>query len=113
MQEAEGLGKVLGRALRSPSTEDELILDFSIQISRENSRRLWLSENSLLEGFSGRCRRCWKFSPIFRQHETLSLPRFGHLPERKMAAGESATPSGTLLDLLLRDCLSLLEALFS
>ena len=33
-------------------------------------------------------------SPIFRQHETLSLPRFGHFPARKMAAGKSAPPSG-------------------
>ena len=40
-------------------------------------------------------------SPIFRQHEMLSLPRFGHFPARKMAAGKSTPPSGTLLDFLL------------
>ena len=48
-------------------------------------------------------------SPIFRQHEMLSLPRFGHFPVRKMAAGKSAPPSGTLLDFLLWDRHSLLE----
>ena len=42
-------------------------------------------------------------SPIFRQHEMLSLPRFGHFPARKTAAGKLAAPSGTLLDFLLRD----------
>ena len=40
-------------------------------------------------------------SPIFWQHEMLCLPRFGHFPARKMAAGKSAPPSGTLLDFLL------------
>ena len=35
-----------------------------------------------------------KFIPIFRQHETLSLPRFGHFPARRTAAGKSALPSG-------------------
>ena len=41
------------------------------------SRRLWLSEISLLERVSGKFRRCWKIlSPIFRQHKMLSLPRF-------------------------------------
>ena len=41
-------------------------------------------------------------SPIFRQHEILSLPRFGHFPARKIAAGKSAPPfgNGTLLDFL-------------
>ena len=42
-------------------------------------------------------------SPIFRQHEMLSLPWFGHFPARKTAAGKLAAPSGTLLDFLLRD----------
>ena len=42
-------------------------------------------------------------SPIVRQHEMLSLPRFGHFPARKTAAGKFAAPSGTLLDFLLRD----------
>ena len=49
------------------------------------------------------------YSPIFRQHEMPSLPRFGHFPATKMAAGKSAPPSGTLLDFLLRDRHSLLE----
>ena len=40
-------------------------------------------------------------SPIFRQHEMLSLPRFGHFPARKSAARKLAVPSGTLLDFLL------------
>ena len=48
-------------------------------------------------------------SPIFRQHEMLSLPRFGHFPARKTAAGKLAAPSGTLLDFRLRDRHSLLE----
>ena len=47
--------------------------------------------------------------PIFRQHEMLSLPRFGHFPARKTAAGKLAAPSGMLLDFLLRDRHSLLE----
>ena len=72
----------------------------------------WISENSRRLG--NRC-GCPKFlagkvfrqistllensSPIFRQHsEMLSLPRFGHFPARKMAAGKSAPPSGALLD---------------
>ena len=38
-------------------------------------------------------------SPIFKQHEMLSLPRFGHFPARETAAGKLAAPSGTLLDL--------------
>ena len=49
------------------------------------------------------------YSLIFRQRETLSLPRSVHFPARKMAAGKSAPPSGTLLDFLLRDRHSLLE----
>ena len=48
-------------------------------------------------------------SPIFRQHEMLSLPRSGHFPARKTAAGKLAAPAGTLLDFLLRDRHSLLE----
>ena len=39
------------------------------------------------KGFSGKFRRCWKNFPIFRQHEMLSLPRSGHFPARKTAAG--------------------------
>ena len=42
-------------------------------------------------------------SPIFRQREMLSLPRFGHFPARKTAAGKLAAPAGTLLHFLLRD----------
>ena len=49
------------------------------------------------------------YSPIFWQHEMLSLPRFGH--SMTMAAGKSAPPSGTLLDFLLRDRHGLLEFL--
>ena len=49
------------------------------------------------------------YSPIFWQHEMLSMPRFGLFPARKMAAGKSAPPSGTLLDFLLWDCHSLRE----
>ena len=41
----------------------------------------------------------------------LSLPRFGHVPARKMAAGKSAPTSGMLLDFLLQDPHSLLEVL--
>ena len=48
-------------------------------------------------------------SPIFRQREMLSLPRFGHFPARKTAAGKLAAPAGTLLEFLLRDRHSLLE----
>ena len=50
-----------------------------------------------------------KYSLIFRQLEMLSLPRFGHSPARKMAAGKSGPPSGMLLDFLLRDRHSLRE----
>ena len=39
-----------------------------------------------------------KYSPIFWQHEMLFRPRLGHFPARKMAAGKSGRPSGTLLD---------------
>ena len=49
------------------------------------------------------------YSPVLLQHEMLSLPRFGHFPARKMAAGKSAAPAGTLLKFLLRDRHSLLE----
>ena len=48
-------------------------------------------------------------SPIFWQREMLSLPRFGHFPARRTAAGKLAAPAGTLLDFLLRDLHSLLE----
>ena len=41
------------------------------------------------------------YSPIFRQRKMLSLPRLGHFPARKMAAGKLASASGTLLDFLL------------
>ena len=55
--------------------------------------------NSLLEKFSGKFRRCWKIPNRFSsRHEMLSLPRFGHFPARKTAAGKLAAPSGTLLD---------------
>ena len=48
-------------------------------------------------------------SPIFRQREMLSLPRFAQFPARKTAARKLAAPAGTLLDFLLRDRHSLLE----
>ena len=41
----------------------------------------------------------------------LSLPRFGHFPAGKTAAGKLAAPAGMLLDFLLRDRHSLLEFL--
>ena len=66
--------------------------------------------NSLLERFSGKCRRCWKMIPrFFRQREMLCLPRFGHFPARTTAAGKLAAPAGTQLDFLFRDRHSLLE----
>ena len=58
----------------------------------ENSRRLWLS------GWKGFPTLLENSSPIFRQHEMLSLPRFGHFPARKTAAGKSTAPSATPLD---------------
>ena len=48
-------------------------------------------------------------SPIFRQCKMLSLPRFGHFPARKTAAGKLAAPAGTLLDFFHWDRHSLLE----
>ena len=58
----------------------------------------------LLGGFSFNFNAAGRnYSPIFRQHKVLSSPRFGHFLARKMATGESALPSGTLLDFLLRD----------
>ena len=51
--------------------------------------------SALLERFSG--------------NFLLSLPRFGHFPARRTAAGKLAAPSGTLLDFLPRDRHSLLE----
>ena len=47
--------------------------------------------------------------PSFRQREMLSLPRLGHFPARRTAAGKLAAPAGMLLDFLLRDRHSLLE----
>ena len=61
------------------------------------------------KGFPAKFDTAGKYSPIFRQREMLSLPRFGHFPARKMAAGKLAAPAGTLLDFLLRDRHSLLE----
>ena len=59
------------------------------------------------------CRRCWRIIHSFYwRHEMLSLPRFGHFLVRKMAAGKSAPPSGTLLDFLLWDRHRLLEFFF-
>ena len=68
--------------------------------------------NSLLGEFSGKFSTLLEnSSPIFRQRGMLSLPKFGHFPARKMAAGKLAPPSGTLLDFLLRDRHSLLKFL--
>ena len=78
-------------------------------LNSENSRRLWLSEIPCWKGFPANFDAAGKFFPIFRQHEMLSLPRFGHFPATKTAAGKSAAPSGTLLDFLLRHRHSLLE----
>ena len=66
----------------------------------ENSRRLWLSEIPCRKAFPANVDPSGKFLPNIR-HEMLSLPRFGHFPARTMAAGESAAPSGALLDFLL------------
>ena len=60
-----------------------------------NSRRLWLSEFPCWKGFRQISTLLENSSPIFRQHEMLSLPRFGHSSARRMAAGKSALPSGT------------------
>ena len=74
----------------------------------KNSRRLWLSEIPCWKGFPASFDAAGKwYSPIFRQREILSLPRFGHFPARKTAAGKLA--AGTLLDFLLRDRHRLLE----
>ena len=64
----------------------------------ENSRRLWLSEIPCWKGFPANFDAAGKNdSPIFRQREMLSLPRFGHFPARKTAAGKLAARAGTLL----------------
>ena len=57
-----------------------------------------LKKAVLLEGFLANFDAAGNYSPIFRQHKMLSLPKFGHFLARKMAAGKSAPPSGTLLD---------------
>ena len=64
--------------------------------------------NSLLEKFPANFDAAGKSVTLlensllmFRQHEMLSLPRFGKFPARKMAAGKSALSSGALLDFLL------------
>ena len=75
----------------------------------ENSKRLWLSEIPCCEGFRANFNAAGKLFLDFRQQNMLSLPRFGHFPARKMAAGKSAPPSGTLLHFLLRNRHSLLE----
>ena len=60
--------------------------------------------NSLLEGFSGKLRRSLgNSSPIFWQHDMLSLTRFGTFRQGKWLLEKSAPPAGTLLDFLLRD----------
>ena len=55
--------------------------------------------NSLLEGFSQQTSTLLESSSlIFWEHVLLSLPRLGHFPERKMAAGNGPCPLGMLVD---------------
>ena len=68
----------------------------------ENSRRLWLSKFLAGKVFRQLSTLLENSSLIFQEPEMLSLPRFGHFPVRKTAAGKSAAPGGTLLDFLLR-----------
>ena len=79
------------------------------RVQSENSRRLWLSEIPCWKVFGQILTLLENSSPIFGQHEMLSLPRFGHFPAMKAAAGKLAAPSGTLLDFLLWDRHCLLE----
>ena len=55
---------------------------------------------SLLERFPAIVDAAGITTPIFSQRKMLFLPGFGHFPARKVAAGKSAPPSGTLLDFL-------------
>ena len=64
----------------------------------ENSRRLWLSDIPCWKSFPANFDAAGKFCTDFRQHDMLSLPRFGHFPARKMAAGKSAPPFLELAD---------------
>ena len=49
------------------------------RVKSENLRRLWLSEIPRFKGFPANFDAAGRFVPKFRQHRTLSLPRFGHL----------------------------------
>ena len=64
--------------------------------------------NSLLERFSGKCRRCWKTIPRFPAARNAIPAKVWTLSGKETAAGKLAAPAGMLLDLLLRDRHSLL-----
>ena len=110
----ETVNRTKGVQLRNPEAMQAIRANLQIGSREsghlsESSRRLWLSEIPCWKRFPANSTLLENSSPIFRQHELLSLPRFGHLPARKTAAGKLAAPSGTLLDFLLRDRHSLLE----
>ena len=77
----------------------------------DNSGRLRLSEIRCWTFFFGKFRRCWKilhrFSGSTKCYPCQGLGIFRH--GKIMAAGKSASPSGTLLDFLFWDRHSLLE----
>ena len=104
---------------RIANTQPELLTKTPKLGNRQNHKQTGVSERSFVWGWSqSRKTRegcgCPKFpagkvfrqistllendSPIFRQREMLSLPRFGHFPATKTAAGKLAAPAGTLLD---------------
>ena len=82
-------------------SKSRIFLIFGPSGISETSRRLSLSEFLAGRVFRQISSLLEKSSPIFRRHERLSLPRFGHCPARNTAAGKSAPPSGTLLDFLV------------
>ena len=76
----------------------------------ENSRRLWLSEILCRKGFPEKIGALLEnYSRFSGSTKCYPCQGFGPFPARKMAAGKSATSSGTLLDFLLRDRHNLLE----
>ena len=76
-----------------------IVLGFSTDAIKYVAGKVFWQISMLLENYS----------PILQQHNMLSLPKFGHFPARKMAAGKLTSPSGTLLDFFLRDRRSLLK----
>ena len=79
----------------------------------ERSRRLWLSEIPCWKGFQLISTLLEeRRSPIFWQHDMLSLPRFGHF-RQGMRLLENGSRLGTNLDVLFRDHHSLLEFLWA